>query len=285
MNLFLYYFRTEMLIMKTLLTGALLFAVSIGYSQEKWIPLVNTERAFARYAVEHNTREAFLQYMDTSAVVFNKGEILKAKPTWEAKPANKAKLIWEPAFVIVSTGGDLGITTGPWQFKPAGKDSVIATGEFSTVWVKQDTTWKWVVDMGIDHNQPVGKFQNVTGVELKHFENSSYPGYRYMLMAEDNFNKSYNTAGKDAYRDVADDDIYFLTNGYTAIHGVYKIDEALTNLSGSMKFQAVGSGCSKQGDLGYVYGYVNDKDKKGNYLRVWRRIGRKWMLILQTLTI
>jgi ketosteroid isomerase-like protein len=278
-------FATERATMKTLLTFILLILASAGYSQEKFMSVVNAERNFARYAVDYNTRDAFLKFMDTSAVVFNNGEVLKAKQVWEAKKPNKAKLIWEPAFAVVSTGGDIGITTGPWQFKPEGKDSVIATGEFSTVWVKKDTTWKWVVDMGIDHNQKVGKFQNVTGVELNHVERSSYPGLRYMLVAEEAFIGNYGKTGKDAYRDVADNDIYFVTNGHTPVHGVYKIDDGLTNLSGSMKFQMVGSGCSKDGDLGYVYGYVSDKDKKGNYLRVWRRIGRQWMLLLQTLTI
>jgi ketosteroid isomerase-like protein len=271
--------------MRTPIIALLLLAASAVYSQEKFVSVVEAERSFARYAIEHNTRDAFLKFMDTSAVVFNKGEILKARPVWEAKKPNKAKLIWEPAFAVISTGGDLGITTGPWQFKPEGKDSVVATGEFSTVWIKKDTSWKWVLDMGIDHNQKVRSFPNVAGIELSHVERTSYPALRYMLVAEDNFINSYGASGKDAYRDVADKDIYFVTNGYLPVQGIYQLDDALTNLSGTMKFQVAGSGVSKDGDIGYVYGYVSEKEKKGNYLRVWRRIGRKWTVLLQTLII
>lgn len=256
----------------------------MGLSQDTWMPVVNAEKRFASYALQTNTKEAFLKFMDTGAVVFKDGDILKAKPTWEAKKADRSRLIWEPAFAVVSTGGDIGITSGPWQYKPEGKDSVVATGEFTTVWIKKDTAYKWIIDMGIDHNQKI-KSPSITGVALSHYERSGYPGLRYMLMAEQRFTDSYHATGKEAYRDVADNDIYLINNGYTPVHGVYRLDQALTNMSGTMKFQAVGSGCSQQGDLGYVYGYVNDKDKKGNYLRVWRRIGRKWMIILQTITI
>jgi hypothetical protein len=271
--------------MKALCTSFLLILASCAYSQEKFMSVVEAERSFARYAIEHNTRDAFLKFMDTGAVVFDKGEVLKAKTVWDAKKPNKAKLIWEPAFAVLSTGGYIGITTGPWQYKPEGKDSVIATGEFSTVWVKNDSSWKWVVDMGIEHNQKVGSFPQVAGIELSHVERTSYPALRYMLATEDNFINSYASSGKDAYRDIADKDIYFVTNGFAPVQGIYQMDDALINMSGSMKFRVAGSGCSKDGDIGYVYGYVTDKDKKGNYLRVWRRIGRKWTLLLQTLTI
>ncbi len=270
--------------MKTLLTLLLLLSVTISFSQDSWLPVVNAEKRFASYALETNTKQAFLKFMDTGAIVFKDGEILKAKPTWEAKTPNKSKLIWEPSFVIVSTGGDLGITSGPWQFKPEGKDSVVARGEFTTVWIRKDTAYKWIIDMGVDHEAQV-QSPNITGIALSHVERTGYPGLRYMLMAENNFINNYNNSGKDAYRDVADNDIHLINNGFAPIHGIYKIDEALTNMSGILQFQAVGSGCSEQGDLGYVYGYVNDKDKKGNYLRIWRRIGRKWMIILQTITI
>lgn len=270
--------------MKTLTTLLFVFCIHVGYGQQNWMALTNTETRFAKYAAEHSIKEAFLKFMDTSAVVFEKGEIKKAKQLWESRPADKARLTWEPSFAIVASGNDLGVTSGPWQFKAEGKDSVIGTGEFTTVWMKKDTAWKWVVDIGIDHNQKI-KSPTISGIEMRHAERSSYPGLRYMLMNEENFIKSYSTAGKDAYRDVADDNIYFVTQGFTPVNGVYRLDDALTNLSGTMQFQAVNSGCSVEGDVGYVYGYVTDKGKKGNYLRVWRRIGRKWTLLLQTLTI
>jgi hypothetical protein len=106
-----------------------------------------------------------------------------------------------------------------------------------------------------------------------------------MLMAEQNFINAYSTSGKEAYNSVADNDVYLINPGQLPVSGRSNIDAALVNMSGAVQFQAVGSGVSKDGDIGYVYGYANEKDKKGNYLRIWRRIGRKWTLLLQTLTI
>jgi len=264
-----------------------IFTLLIGiaaFGQSNWMALTNMESRFSRYASEHGIKQAFLQFMDTGAVVFEKGEIKKAKAVWEAKDTVIGRLMWEPAFAIIDTDSKLGITSGPWQFKANGKDSTIGTGEFTTVWVKKDTTWRWVVDMGIEHNQRI-KSPTISGIEMRHAERSSYPGLRYMLMNEDMFIKNYAANGKNAYFDVADDNIYFVTQGFTAVNGIYRINDALLNISGTMQFKAVGSGCSPQGDVGYVYGTVTDKDKQGNYLHVWRRIGRRWTLLLQTLTI
>jgi hypothetical protein len=63
------------------------------------------------------------------------------------------------------------------------------------------------------------------------------------------------------------------------------MNTALANIPDGIAFEAVGSGVSKDGDLGYVYGYATLNGKKENYMRVWRRVGRKWTLLLQTLTL
>jgi len=80
--------------------------------------VINAEKKFAAYAIEHNTKEAFLQFLDSAdALVFNEGKTNNAYTTWTAAKANTNKLIWEPAFAGVSKSGDFGFTTGPWQFK------------------------------------------------------------------------------------------------------------------------------------------------------------------------
>ncbi len=271
--------------MKTLLFSFLLYTAIAASAQQRTLDIVEAEKAFARYAVEHNTRDAFLKFMDTGAVVFDKGQILKAKQVWEAKKANESKLIWEPAFAFISTAGDLAITTGPWQFKQTAKDTVSGSGVFATVWTKKNNEWKWIVDIGVEHNRKTPSFSNVGSIELNHVERTTYDAGRYMLAAEQNFINSYNTSGKEAFNAVADNDIYMINPGQLPVHGIYNLDAALVNMSGKIRFQAVGSGVSKDGDIGYVYGHATENDKKGNYLRVWRRISRKWMLILQTITI
>jgi ketosteroid isomerase-like protein len=273
--------------MKTLLTYFILFFSLTVTAQQKTKDLADAENAFAKYSLEHNTKEAFLKFMDTGAVVFDKGEIQKAKPTWEAKQVTPGKLFWFPTFAVISTSGDLGITTGPWEAKATAevRDTALASGAFMTVWAKKNNEWKWIVDLGITHNLKNPRSTGVSSVELNHVERTTYDAARYMLNAEYNFITAYNTAGKEAYNAVADNDIHLLNPNQLPVHGIYSLDAALVNMSGKIQFQVAGSGVSKDGDLGYVYGYATENGKKGNYLRVWRRISRKWMLIMQTLTI
>ena len=256
-------------------------------AQQRTIDIGEAERAFARYAIQHGTKEAFLKFMDTGAIVFEDGVIKKAKPTWEVKDAGKNKLVWSPAFAVISTAGDLGFTTGPWELKATTdvKDTALASGNFMTVWTKTNDEWKFLVDIGVSHNMKNAAVADMASIELNHVERSGYDASRYMLAAEQNFITAYGASGKEAYKTVADNEIHLLNPNQLPVHGIYSIDGALVNMSGGVQFQAVGSGVSKDGDIGYVYGNATENGKKGNYLRVWRRVGRKWTLIMQTLTI
>jgi ketosteroid isomerase-like protein len=273
--------------MKTVVTTLFSLITIVATAQQKTLEISEAEKAFAKYAVDHSTKEAFLKFMDTGALVFNKGEIQKAKQTWEAKQPTNNKLIWSPSFAVISTAGDLGITTGPWELKASTdpKDTAISSGAFMTVWSKKNNEWKWLIDIGITHNMKNPRSSGVSSVELNHVERTTYDAQRYMLMAEDNFIKSYAATGKEAYNTVADNDIHLLNPNQLPVHGIYSLSDALVNMSGKIQFQAIGSGISKDGDIGYVYGYAMENGNKGNYLRVWRRVSRKWMLIMQTLTI
>lgn len=265
------------------------FAMAIGSissAQDRIVPLVEAEKSFARYAVENNTRDAFLKFMDSNAVVFENGQVLPARATWLAKKPSAGKLIWEPAFAVVSTAGDLGVTTGPWEFRATATDTVSASGVFTSVWSKKPSgEWKWLLDMGVTHNLKSPKTANVASIELNHMERSTYDAQRYMLAAEQQFINGFTTAGKDSYAAVADNDIYLVNAGQQPVSGKANLQSALVNMSGDIIFQPVNSGVSKDGDIGYVYGYAIEGGNKGNYLRVWRRVGRKWTLLLQTLTI
>src|SRR4030095_6707625 len=67
-------------------------------------------------------------------------------------------LAWQPAFAQIAEAGDLGFTTGPWEFKNDINDAKPAGyGHFVTVWKKQtDGSWKFLADLGISHPQSGG---------------------------------------------------------------------------------------------------------------------------------
>lgn len=276
-----------LLTMKIPFFSFFLFIGFTAFSQQKTLEISEVEKAFAKHAIEYSTKDAFLKFMDTGAVVFNKGEIQKAKPYWEAQQPGTNKLVWSPSFAVISTQGDLAVTTGPWELKASAavRDTAIASGAFMTVWEKKNNEWKFLADIGVTHNKKNPRSSGISSVEMNHIERTTYDGKRYMLAAEYNFINAYNTSGKDAYNNVADNDIHLVNPDQVPAHGIYSLEGALVNMSGKVKFEVVGSGVSKDGDVGYVYGYATENGKKGNYMRVWRRISRKWMLIMQTLTI
>ena len=113
---------------------------------------VKNEKAFAANAVETQTKQAFLEYLDSAGVVFNKGKIENGIQFWSKQPASGGKLLWHPVYAAVAASGEIGFTTGPWIFKKTlNNDTVLASGFYSTIWhLTADSQWKFIADLGID---------------------------------------------------------------------------------------------------------------------------------------
>src|SRR5256714_4290459 len=112
--------------------------------------LVEMEHAFAKAAATKGTRDAFLEFLADDGIVFQPGPV-NGKKFWSERPSRKGLLSWEPIFADVSRAGDLGYTTGPWEFRPDGPDDKpVAFGQYFTIWKKQrDGLWKAVLDRGV----------------------------------------------------------------------------------------------------------------------------------------
>ncbi len=113
--------------------------------------VVGAERKFAAMSVKTGLHEAFLANLAPDSVSFNPTPE-PARPRHTDKPPSKGVLDWAPAWVAVSSGGDLAISLGPWVFKAPqnpilGQETV---GWFISVWKRQpDDEWKVEVDSGV----------------------------------------------------------------------------------------------------------------------------------------
>src|SRR2546427_5630986 len=121
--------------------------------------MVETERAFSRTSEEKGIRESFAQFIADDGILFRPGPVLGKKWMQEHPlPASTTRqwLSWQPIFAAVSRAGDLGYTSGPWEFKNDIKDATPAKfGNFMTVWKKQaDGSWKFALDLGISNPEP-----------------------------------------------------------------------------------------------------------------------------------
>jgi len=77
--------------------------------------MVDTERDFAKRALEVGWKQAFLDYFSDSAVGYNGEEIGLAKEQIRANPdpPKDHQLLWEPRYGDVARSGELGYLTGP----------------------------------------------------------------------------------------------------------------------------------------------------------------------------
>src|SRR6476660_8771620 len=80
--------------------------------------LVQAERNFAAFSVEQGMKDAFLHFMDSNAVVFDKGNPVNALKFWTLREKRPGILNWHPIVAEISASGDFGYTSGPWTFQP-----------------------------------------------------------------------------------------------------------------------------------------------------------------------
>ena len=141
---------------RAMIKAGLLFAAALTSAPapaSDFEDLVAAERAFAADASARTTRAAFLAYLAEDGLVFEPGPT-SGKRVWEARKEDKAKLEWAPELAEVSPSGDLGYTSGPWRYTPAGAEKPVTFGHYFTVWRKDaDGKWKVLIDHGVSHGE------------------------------------------------------------------------------------------------------------------------------------
>jgi ketosteroid isomerase-like protein len=128
--------------------------------------LVAAEKAFSARSVDFGMKDAFLVYLADDGILFRPGPV-NGRSVWAARRNPPGTLIWEPSYAEVSALGDIGLSTGPWEYRPPADDSTAAVdhGHFVSIWRRTgDADWKLAVDIGISHPKPE------MGVGSGHFE-------------------------------------------------------------------------------------------------------------------
>lgn len=116
--------------------------------------LVAAEKSFAAESVAHGMRDAFLTFLAEDAITFRPGPI-RGRDSWEQRTSPPGTLAWEPSFAEIAAAGDLGYTTGPWEYRaPADKNQPSSYGHFVSVWRRSGSgEWRVALDIGIGHDR------------------------------------------------------------------------------------------------------------------------------------
>jgi ketosteroid isomerase-like protein len=257
--------------------------------------LVNTERSFSRTAGERGTRDAFLAFLADDGIVFAPGPE-NGKKTWEARPARPGLLSWEPIYADISAAGDLGYTTGPWEFRPRGADDKpVAFGNFMTIWKKQpDGTFKFLLDLGISNPQPASnptiQFSSVKSKAAKNASEADLQtGRDNILSLEREFAGAVSGKGAlKVYPAYMADDVRILREGKSPFVGKQAAQSAVEASDGKLNWQATKADVARSVDLGYSYGTYEWKsadgkqEESGNYVHIWKRgLDGKWKLVME----
>jgi ketosteroid isomerase-like protein len=203
-------------------------------------------------------------------------------------------LAWEPVFADIALSGDLGYTTGPWEFREHG-DGPSAFGEFVTIWNKQSSgEWRVVIDIGVRHAAP----GTVTKRTLSTPVAGSRPGKarnkpnlveeRAELLATDRelANAVSEKGNAQGYLNFLSDEVRLFRTNSLPILGKREAFAALSQQSGRAVLQPAKAEVSRIADLGYTVGTskfgdaTKAKDVSSNYVHIWKRQGSHWKLVL-----
>jgi len=261
--------------------------------------LIREEKAFAAKAVETDVPTAFMAYLDSAGVIFNgEGAVNGISQYSRAPKGGKDLLKWYPMVGHVSQGGDMGFTSGPFQFFANRAQGAVGSGYFFSVWKKNAAgQFKVMLDGGVIHSH------NATEAFQRDPEPQSDTAYAYILpikkvsdgdpqpwKAEDAFSAAVEKDPNQAYREFLADEVVLLRSDRP--FGKTKA-EALGTLAQqpiqSYQFIRSGQGISKAGDLAYCFGKAKavkgDKTVEGFFTRVWQHRPEGWKIVAEQVSL
>lgn len=247
-------------------------------------PIVDAELAFADLVARQGIKQGFLQYLADDGVVFEPTE-RNGKQFWKLAPETKAALSWKPSWADMSSDGRLGYTTGPWEYREAGKSSPItAMGSYLTIWIRQaDGSYKAILDIGVGH-PAVGatSFSSAADASAgarkvaQSFDGSAITGI---------FSQRNLASG---YFDAMSDDVRLLREGMLPYAGKAKAFIGLETLdratvpNGVLNFSVNLS--QVYGNMLYATGvydltFRDKSSKKWSFVQVWKFRAANWELV------
>jgi ketosteroid isomerase-like protein len=255
--------------------------------------LVEMEHAFAKAAATKGTRDAFLEFLADDGIIFQPGPV-NGKKYWTERQPRKGLLSWEPAFADVSRAGDLGYTTGPWEFRPNGPDDKpVAFGQYFTIWKKQsDGSWKAVLDRGVSSDKAIAseavRFplhdEDTTKTTIDREQ-----GKAALLEQERKFSQAAALNAYTAFDLYLADDARLLRENAAPTVGKSAAAKLLPSAGRALTWTPAMCDISQSGDLGYTYGAfeLNTRGvtlQRGSYVRVWKKVGVNWKVVVDVMS-
>ena len=253
-----------------------------AYAQRSIDSMLQAERNFAKTALVASTREAFIKFIDTSGIVFEKGKPVNGLQAYTKSERKPGILTWEPEYAEIATTNDFGYTTGPWKYYANSiKENPVANGYFITVWHLTNNGWKFLIDFGITCSE---QKKRIT-LKKKSATNSKLPkgNEQPTAEAEAKFIQAYTTQGVGAYSIFLSSQSRINHSGFLPATSAAERKALLDSLPRNISYTILGSGVAPGDDLGYVYGSAVMNEKEDGYLRIWRKEKDGWKIAVEVL--
>jgi ketosteroid isomerase-like protein len=276
-----------------------LIAAQSKQANSALMTVVESERSFARKSLEVGSRAAFMSFFADDAMVFRPHPVKYKEAMKNAPPVKnplEATLEWEPIWADVSTGGDLGYTTGPsvWTDRSPAKRPTYY-GFYFSFWKKQPTgEWKVVFDVG---TELPGRYDGSRalsapkpGKRASQLPKLSPQELQSSLMdAERDFLASIRKNGLNkAFDEYLDRDARVYRQKLFPIVGIDSIRAYFSRWPYLASWDPEQCVVAISGDLGYSYGsYVDGNSRilpaeKGYFLHGWKRdAANRWRLVAE----
>ena len=275
-----------------------LAAVAVAGQGDALSAMAETERAFARMSVTAGQREAFIEFFAEDGVVFNPGPV-SARDFYRQRPPTakpQARVLdWEPAAGDVALSGELGFSTGPFVVQDAASGNRLAGGWFFSVWKRQTNgEWRVLVDLGVPSDEAVPlRPRTVERVTPPGAQGAPAGSAATALEAVRRLDAVLAERARQG--DVAGylEHAIDRTRVYRPGRGLAIGRDAIRGLlekEARPSCRPVAAGISAAGDFAYVYGTFETQPpdakapQRGGFVRVWRRIGRGWVLVVEVLS-
>ena len=261
--------------------------------------LIDEEYAFAMTSLNDGIKTAFLSFLSEDAIIFTP-DITNGKEWHTNRQISNNILNWKPVFADISVSGELGYTTGPWEFSNGNDpENPVAFGHYVSIWQKgSDNKWEVIVDIGISHSSSKG--YDLKNISKENIQRSSNIDMASEQVGEEIFsafkksdvefaNLSKSEGYKNAFKTFAGNDVRVYRDEHLPAVGLIDALQLIKNENYQAIWYPDNYGISKSGDLGFTYGtseYIesgNNKEvtKRSAYLRIWKKVpSGNWQLVL-----
>jgi ketosteroid isomerase-like protein len=138
--------------------GAAVLAVGVSTADSERATaetLRQLEADFMKAAADRGAEGYMSYYADDAVEVPDGADAIQGKANIAATMGflndKNNQLVWTPVYADISLAGDLGYTSGTYEFHSMDKADkpVVEHGKYTSIWKKQkDGSWKVVLDMG-----------------------------------------------------------------------------------------------------------------------------------------